>query len=103
MSVTNARLALSLLGLAVLAAATLTITLISNRQPASSASVTIPLTRANALIQATTGERANALQAVGDQAKVINAALPFNGGALHAAQPFAAAGNDVDQRRALLC
>jgi spore germination cell wall hydrolase CwlJ-like protein len=101
MSVANARLALSLLALVI--AATLTIALTSARQPASAASVTIPLTRANALIQATTGEQANALQAVGDQAKVINAGLPFNGGPLHSARPFAAAGNDVDQRRALLC
>src|SRR5204862_4280387 len=69
----------------------------------SAASVTIPLARANALVAATTGEKAVEMQAIGEQAKLINAALPFAGGPVHSAKPFAAAGSDLDQRRALLC
>src|SRR5207237_2727822 len=51
----------------------------------------------------TSGTKANDFQAIGDQAKVINAALPFAGGPIHAAQPFALSGSDLDERRALLC
>jgi hypothetical protein len=43
------------------------------------------------------------MRAIGDQAKVINASLPFATAPLHAAQSFALAGTDIDQRRALLC
>src|SRR5690348_1610026 len=43
------------------------------------------------------------MQAIGEQAKVINAALPFANGPLHAAQPFDVSGSNVDQQRALLC
>ena len=43
------------------------------------------------------------MQAIGDQARVINAALPFANGPLHGAQRFVLSGNDLDQRRALLC
>ncbi|QNN68456.1 cell wall hydrolase [Sphingomonas lutea] len=75
------------------------------RQPANAATYSVPLTpaRAASLVQATTGEAANDMQAIGDRAKVINAALPFASGPLLSARPFAAAGSDVDQRRALLC
>ena len=76
---------------------------LSSRQAATAASVTIPLTKANALVEATTGEKANEMQAVGEQAKLLNAALPFTGGPLHAARPFDIGGSDLDQRRALLC
>jgi hypothetical protein len=43
------------------------------------------------------------MQAVGEQAKVINASLPFASGPLLPARPFAARGDEMDQRRALLC
>jgi len=99
---TRGRMAVSLGGIAAVTALVLGIALFPAREPAA-ASVTIPLSRANALVDATTGEKANEMQAVGDQAKLINAALPFAGGPLHAAQPFAGGGSDVDQRRALLC
>ena len=99
---TRGRIALSLGGVAATTALVLGIALFPAREPAA-ASVTIPLSRANALVEATTGEKANEMQAVGDQAKLINAALPFAGGPLHAAQPFAGGGSDLDQRRALLC
>jgi len=99
---TNARMAVSLASVVAVSAAVLGIALFPAREPAA-ASVTIPLTRANALVEATTGAKANEMQAVGDQAKLLNAALPFDGGPLHSAQPFAIGGSDLDQRRALLC
>lgn len=63
----------------------------------------VPPARASALIQATTGSEVNDMQAVGEQAKVINAALPFTTGPLHAARPFDLKGSELDARRALLC
>jgi spore germination cell wall hydrolase CwlJ-like protein len=94
---------LSLGALVALFAAALVLAFLPAREPANAASVTIPMTRAAALVRATTGEQATAMQAVGDEAKLINAALPFAGGPLHAARPFAVGANDLDQRRALLC
>ena len=75
------------------------------RDSAQAASVTVamPAAKAAALIDATSGTAAVAMQAVGEQAKVINAALPFANGPLNAARPFEAKGSDLDQRRALLC
>ncbi len=72
---------------------------------ADSPTVSVPITQAKAaqLIDATTGTQANQVRAIGDQAKLINAALPFAGGPLHAARPFMVGGGDLDQRRALLC
>jgi spore germination cell wall hydrolase CwlJ-like protein len=102
-SIPAARLTALFAALVMVAAAALAIALVSARESAEAASVTIPLSRANALIQATTGAQAAEVQAVGEQAKVINAGLPFNGGPLNAARPFASAGTDLDQRRALLC
>lgn len=92
--------------LVVLAAAVaVAISLIPMRDPANAATVTLPITRAKAelLINATTGNAANEVQAVGDQAKLLNAALPFAGGPLHAANPFAVSGSDLDEHRAMLC
>jgi len=60
-------------------------------------------TKAAQLIDATSGAKANELQAIGDQAKVINASLPFAADPIHAARPFALNGSDLDERRALLC
>ncbi len=83
----------------------LAIALVSARDPAN-ASVTLPITpaRAAVLVEATTGDQANDFRAVGEQAKLINAGLPFASGPNHAAAPFAMGGNDgLDQRRALLC
>jgi hypothetical protein len=88
---------------AALVAVPLAIALLSIREPASAASITIPLTRAAVLIRATSGSAATDMRAVGDQAKVLNAALPFDASPLRAARPFDASGSDVDQRRALLC
>jgi hypothetical protein len=71
-----------------------------DRADATTVSVRITPTKAAQLIDATSGAKANDFQAIGDRAKVINAALPFVGGPLHAARPFAVSGSDVDQRRA---
>lgn len=75
------------------------------RVPANAASVTVtmPKARAASLIQATTGSAVADMEAVGDQARIINAALPFANSPLHSAQPFVLTGSVIDQRRALLC
>lgn len=80
------------------------VVLVTARQPASAAvTVEIPKARAAALVQATSGAAMTDMRAVGDQARVLNAALPFAGGPLRSAQRFVLAGTDLDQRRALLC
>jgi hypothetical protein len=60
-------------------------------------------TRAAALIQATSGDAAVDVTAVGDAAKLINASLPFVTGPIASARPFALGGDSLDQSRALLC
>jgi spore germination cell wall hydrolase CwlJ-like protein len=89
---------------ALAAASARTVTVLPSRG-ADAATVTVPIAAAKAalLIDATTGEQANQMQAVGDRAKLINAALPFASGPLHAAAPFAVGSDSIDQRRALLC
>jgi spore germination cell wall hydrolase CwlJ-like protein len=102
---TRFRIDTMLAALALVAlAAGLVIGLLSARDPAN-ASVTVAITptKAAQLIDATSGSGATQMQAIGDQAKLINAALPFASGPLNAAQPFAASGSDIDQQRALLC
>ena len=79
------------------------VALLPARGPADAATISLPPARAAALIQATSGDESIQMRAVGDQAKVINAALPFAGGPLLSARPFEVSGSDVDQRRALLC
>lgn len=59
---------------------------------------------AKALIEATSGEHLVEARAVGDEAKLINAAMPFSNGPLLAARPFDLSKSDLlDHRRALLC
>ena len=71
--------------------------------PARSA-VTIPLAPAQKiLLAATTGDQAIEVRAIGEQARLINAALPFSEAPVKAARPFSASGDALDQRRALLC
>jgi Cell Wall Hydrolase len=78
--------------------------LLPARQPASAAvTMEIPKARAAALVQATSGEGLTDVRAVGDQARLINAALPFANTPLRSARRFVLAGTDLDQRRALLC
>ena len=77
--------------------------LLPARQPAGAATVTLPPAKAAALIEATTGDASVEMRAVGEQAKLINASLPFASGPVRSARPFEVSGSDVDQRRALLC
>jgi len=84
-------------------AVALAIAVIPARDPAYAITVPITPARAAALVEATSGTQANELRAVGDQAKLINAALPFANGPLHTAAPFLVSGGGLDQRRALLC
>ena len=71
---------------------------------ASSVSMLIPSTEAAALIAATSGDQLVSSRAVGDDARLINAAMPFSGGPILAARPFDLSGSDpLDKRRALLC
>lgn len=95
--------ALAALGIAAAAATALAMALLPAREAASAATVQLPPAKAAALIQATSGDAAQQMQAIGEQAKLINASLPFAGGPVDAARPFAASGSDIDQRRALLC
>ena len=73
--------------------------------PTGAATVTlIAPNKAAALVAATTGERLVEARAIGDDAKLINAAMPFSGSAIMAARPFDLSGADItDHRRALLC
>ena len=89
-------------GLAVAGTAALTVSGLV--QPAAAADGPIAAARAAALIQATAGDKANEVSAVGDEAKLINAAMPFSDAPVVAARAFVLpAGETLDQRRALLC
>ncbi len=74
-------------------------------RPAPSAQVTLPLREAQkvALIAATSGDQVTEVRAIGDQAMLINASLPFSSSPVEAARPFSGAGASIDHRRALLC
>ena len=90
--------------LALAAAIALAVALMPGRSAdAATVSVKISAAKAAQLIDATSGAQANSFRAIGDQAKLINAALPFASGPVLAARPFAVSGSDIDQRRALLC
>lgn len=100
----NARRRIMLLsgtGLAFAGTAALTVSALV--QPAAAADA-IPASRAAALLQATAGDKANEVEAVGEEAKLINAAMPFSNTPVVAARAFVLpAGETLDQRRALLC
>lgn len=60
--------------------------------------------KAAALVQATSGDRLDDVRAVGNDARMINAAMPFNHGPVLSARAFIIpAGDELDRRRALLC
>lgn len=65
----------------------------------------ITLAKAQALVAATSGPAATQVRAVGDQARLINAALPFSAAPVEAARPFLLGGTSAatDYDRALLC
>jgi len=71
---------------------------------ASSAKVLIAPAVAASLIDATSGKNLVQARAIGDQAKLINASMPFSASPVSAARPFDLSGSDpLDHRRALLC
>ena len=89
--------------LAIFAAAAAILLLVPAHEPANAVTVALPRPRPASLVEATSGSALTDMRAVGDQAKIINASLPFANAPLNAAQSFAFAGSDTDQRRALLC
>lgn len=97
------RMLLSGAGLAIMGTAALTMSALV--QPAAAADArAIPAARAAALLQATAGSDAAKVEAVGEQARLLNAALPFSQAPVVAARAFVLpSGETLDQRRALLC
>ncbi len=93
--------ALAAIALALVAALLLVAGRQADAQPV--AAPPIAPTRAAALIQATSGAAAIEVKAVGDEAKLINAAMPFAAGLIPSARPFDVGADALDQRRALLC
>jgi len=65
--------------------------------------VMLPAAGVAALIEATSGPAAIEIKAVGDEARLINAAVPFASGPVASARPFDMAIDSLDHRRALLC
>ncbi|HET9335958.1 MAG TPA: cell wall hydrolase [Sphingomicrobium sp.] len=71
---------------------------------ASTGNRLIPPTAAASLIAATSGEELVANRAVGNDARLINAAMPFSSAPIAASRPFdLSAADPLDRRRALLC
>jgi spore germination cell wall hydrolase CwlJ-like protein len=71
---------------------------------ASEVTVLIPSATAASLIDATSGQQLAATRALGDQAKLINASMPFSTAPVLASRPFDLSNSDpLDRRRALLC
>ena len=79
-------------------------TLKVDRSDASTASTVIPPAAAASLIAATSGVELVHNRAIGDQAKLINASMPFSTAPIASARPFDLSRSDpLDYRRALLC
>lgn len=71
---------------------------------ASTATALIPPAAAASLISATSGEKLVSNRAVGNNARLINAAMPFSTAPITASRPFdLSAADPLDRRRALLC
>jgi hypothetical protein len=71
---------------------------------ASTATVIIPPAAAASLLAATSGEQLVESRAVGMEAQLINASMPFSRSPIMAARPFDLSNSDpLDRRRALLC
>ena len=71
-------------------------------QEAAAVTVEVPSAKVAALVAATSASTTE-LRAVGEQAKLINASLPFSTAPVQAARPFDISGDNLDHRRALLC
>jgi hypothetical protein len=79
-------------------------TTLSVQSTGASATVTIAPAEANALLSATTGEHLIENRATGEQARLINASMPFSAAPVLASRPFDLSNSDpLDKRRALLC
>jgi hypothetical protein len=79
-------------------------TTLSFQPDQASATVTIAPSVAASLISATSGARLIENRATGDQARLINAAMPFSAAPVFASRPFDLSNSDpLDRRRALLC
>lgn len=73
-------------------------------RPSAAEAGTLAPAQAAALVAATSGERSTQVQAVGEKAQLINASMPFSRAPVQAARAFVLpAGENLDQRRALLC
>jgi spore germination cell wall hydrolase CwlJ-like protein len=87
-----------------LGAALLSIRAPAQEVAAAGPQVTIALAKAQALVAATSGPASVQVQAIGEQAKLINASLPFSSSPVEAARPFLLSGGAAtDYERALLC
>ena len=95
-------LAFGFVALAVAVAVLIALQAQSGRANAATATIQLPSAKAAALVAATSAAPSE-FRAVGEQAKLINAALPYSGSPVQASRPFALAGDDLDHRRALLC
>jgi hypothetical protein len=93
----------SLAAAVVIAASATAGWMLSPSPAAAGDSVTVPIARAEVLLNATSGAESADMQAVGERAKFINAALPFGTGPVSAARPFYVSGDGLDSSRALLC
>jgi spore germination cell wall hydrolase CwlJ-like protein len=75
-----------------------------NAKRSQNDAVMVPVAKASALVEATAGERPGDVRAIGEDAKLINAAMPFNSGPILAANRFVIPAADAnDHGRALLC
>lgn len=101
----RARTAFTAAGVAVvgLGAAVSGVWLTLSAPVVAAAEPTISVTRAAALIDATTGSASEDVRAMGEKAKEINAALPFDSAPVAAASPFYLTGDALDRSRAMLC
>ena len=94
------------MALAVVSSAAVSATLIGssvpNKRVETSAPAQLAPEQAAALVAATSTSPRE-IRAVGDEAKLINASLPFSTAPVQAALPFQIRGDQLDHRRALLC
>ena len=95
-------LALGVLTLAVALSIGVAFSAPSDGSQAAAPQLQLTPAKAAQLVAATSASPAQ-LRATGEQAKLINAQLPFNAGPVLAARPFALDSQSLDASRALLC
>ena len=101
----HASMALLLLAFLALIGAAAAMTLMRQQPASAEVKVQLPLVGASeaAALVAQTSASSTQIHAVGDRAKLLNAALPFSGDPVEAAASFALSGGALDHQRALLC